>query len=98
MNWFSNFRNVKLILIVVAAIIAATSLFVSNSLVKDLKSEEEKKMQVWAAAMDYINRADENTDLSLVLEVSESRVSQLHTKALLKMRKKMGTYMDILMD
>lgn len=69
MNWFSNFRNVKLILIVVAAIIAATSLFVSNSLVKDLKSEEEKKMQVWAAAMDYINRADENTDLSLVLEV-----------------------------
>ena len=37
-------------------------------------------------------------EISLVLEVSESRVSQLHTKALLKMRKKMGTYMDILMD
>lgn len=37
-------------------------------------------------------------EISLVLEVSESRVSQLHTKALLKMRKKMGTYMDVLMD
>ena len=37
-------------------------------------------------------------EISLVLEVSESRVSQLHTKALLKMRKKMGAYMDILMD
>ena len=37
-------------------------------------------------------------EISLVLEVSESRVSQLHTKALLKMRKKMGTYMDILVD
>ena len=35
-------------------------------------------------------------EISLVLEVSESRVSQLHTKALLKMRKKMGAYMDIL--
>ena len=69
MSWFSNFRNVKLILIVVAAIIAATSLFVSNALVEDLKSEEKKKMQVWAGAMDYLNRADENTDLSLVLEV-----------------------------
>lgn len=32
-------------------------------------------------------------EISLVLEVSESRVSQLHTKALLKMRKKLGSYM-----
>ena len=37
-------------------------------------------------------------EISLVLEVSESRVSQLHTKALLKMRKKMGAYMDILVQ
>lgn len=35
-------------------------------------------------------------EISLVLEVSESRVSQLHTKALVKMRKKMGDYMEIL--
>ena len=34
-------------------------------------------------------------EISLVLEVSESRVSQLHTKALVKMRKKMGDYMGI---
>ena len=37
-------------------------------------------------------------EISLVLEVSESRVSQLHTKALLKMRKKIGQYMEILTD
>ena len=35
-------------------------------------------------------------EISMVLEVSESRVSQLHTKALAKMRKKMGDYMEIL--
>ena len=34
-------------------------------------------------------------EISFVLEVSESRVSQLHTKALLKMRKKMGEYMQL---
>ena len=34
-------------------------------------------------------------EISMVLEVSESRVSQLHTKALMKMRKKMGDYMEI---
>ena len=37
-------------------------------------------------------------EISKILEVSESRVSQLHTKALLKMKKKMGNYMEILVD
>lgn len=37
-------------------------------------------------------------EISRVLEVSESRISQLHTKALTKMRKKLGTYMNILTD
>ena len=35
-------------------------------------------------------------EISRVLEVSESRVSQLHTKALSKMQKTMGNYMGIL--
>ena len=37
-------------------------------------------------------------EISQVLEVTESRVSQLHTKALVKMRKKMGPYMNILTE
>lgn len=35
-------------------------------------------------------------EISLVLEVSESRVSQLHTKGLNKMKKVMGDYMGLL--
>ena len=35
-------------------------------------------------------------EISRILEVSESRVSQLHTKALSKMQKMMGPYMEIL--
>lgn len=35
-------------------------------------------------------------EISRVLEVSESRISQLHTKALQKMRTKMGNYIGIL--
>lgn len=35
-------------------------------------------------------------EISRVLEVSESRVSQLHTRALQKMKSKMGSYMGIL--
>ena len=35
-------------------------------------------------------------EISMVLEVSESRVSQLHTKAIAKLRKRMGNYLGIL--
>ena len=34
-------------------------------------------------------------EISNVLEVSESRISQLHTRALQKMKTKMGDYMEI---
>ena len=37
-------------------------------------------------------------EISNILEVSESRVSQLHTRALQKMKVKMGSYMGILSD
>lgn len=37
-------------------------------------------------------------EISYVLEVSESRVSQLHTKAIQKMRDKLGKYMGILLQ
>lgn len=37
-------------------------------------------------------------EISNILEVSESRISQLHTRALQKMRTKMGGYMGILKD
>lgn len=37
-------------------------------------------------------------EISSILEVSESRVSQLHTRALQKMKTKMGSYMGILTD
>ena len=34
-------------------------------------------------------------EISHILEVSESRISQLHTKGLMKMKKKLGDYMGI---
>ena len=37
-------------------------------------------------------------EISQILEVTESRISQLHTKALVKMKKKMGPYMNILTE
>lgn len=64
-----NIRNIKIILVVAAVIIAAASLVVSHYLVRDLAIEERNRMEVWAEAMRSLNTAEENTDLNLVLKV-----------------------------
>lgn len=69
MQWSNGFRHIKILLVVLAAGIAAVSLYVSHSLTSDLKAEELNKMKVWAEAMRSLNSADENTDLNLVLAV-----------------------------
>ncbi len=70
--------------------------------------EEEELKKVLAETMELLTEKERRVillyyyedltlkEISNILEVSESRVSQLHTKALLKMRKKMGNYMGIL--
>ncbi|MBR2192000.1 MAG: HAMP domain-containing histidine kinase [Bacteroidaceae bacterium] len=66
---FERIRNIKIILIVMAIIIAIASLLISNYLTHDLQVEEKNRMEVWAEAMRSLNSADENTDLNLVLKV-----------------------------
>ena len=69
MKFFEQIRNIKLILIAVAIVIAIMSLVTSNLLISDLQKEETNKMEVWAEAMRTLNQADEATDLNLVLKV-----------------------------
>ena len=69
MQWTDRIRQVKIILVVAAIVIAVASLMVSHFLVKDLQREERNKMETWAEALNALNNADENTDLSLVLNV-----------------------------
>ncbi len=70
--------------------------------------EKEELKQMLVAAIDSLTEKEKNVvtlyyyeemtlkEISLILEVSESRVSQLHTKALNKMKLKLGDYMGIL--
>ncbi len=69
MQWTDRIRQVKIILVVAAVLIAVASLFISQYLVRDLSIEERHKMEVWAEAMRSFSMADENTDLNLVLKV-----------------------------
>jgi hypothetical protein len=71
MQWTDRIRQVKIILVMAAVIIAVASLLVSHFLVRDLSVEERHRMEVWAQALHALNKADETTDLSLVLSVME---------------------------
>jgi len=64
-----------------------------QTLIKTLESltEKEKKVIVLYYYEDLTLK-----EISSILEVSESRISQLHTKALQKMRMKLGSNMDML--
>lgn len=57
----------------------------------DLLTEKEKKVILL-----YYYEELTLKEISKILEVSESRISQLHTKALGKMKNSMGAYMNIL--
>ena len=84
----------------------ATSRFESPE--ENIEKEELKK--VLTDALDELTEKEKKVillyyyedltlkEISSVLEVSESRISQLHTRALQKMKVKMGNYMGILTD
>lgn len=72
MTYLNQIKRVKVILICMAVVLSVVSLVVSHYLVRDLKTEEQNKMQTWAEAMRALGNADENTDMSLVLQVMNS--------------------------
>ena len=75
MKPFRNFKDIKYLLIVVAAVIAAASLFVSNGFVEKLKQEEKNKMQIWASSMGSLINAAVDEDVTLELQVLSSNTT-----------------------
>ena len=72
MQWTDRIRQIKIVLVIAAIVIAVVSLLVSHYLVRDLQREERNKMETWAEALQTLNNADETTDLALVLNVMQS--------------------------
>lgn len=75
MNWITQFSRTKIILVLLALVISTVFLVTSHALVKDLSEQERANMSIWAEAMRTLNHADENTDLTLVLQVLNSNSS-----------------------
>ena len=75
MQWTDRIRQVKILLVTMAVLIAVASLVASNFLTRDLYEEEHKKMEIWAEAMRTLNANDENSGMNLVLKVIEDNTT-----------------------
>ena len=69
MNIYSTKQRWKLFLAMLAICISLLSLFVTNYLVNELKEEERKKIEIWAAATKQLVSSNIQIDYSLALKV-----------------------------
>lgn len=72
MNIFRNRSNWQIFLFLFAILIGVGSLIYTQFLVRDLKAEERKKVEMWAAAIRLINSADSTQNLDFPFSIIEN--------------------------
>ena len=72
MNIYYHKNKWKFILIGFAMIIGMSSLFVTGTLVKELKKEERKKIELWADATKHLVSLSGEGDYSLAIKVDNA--------------------------
>jgi signal transduction histidine kinase len=72
LNIYWNRSRWKVFLFLFAILLGVGSLIYTQSLVKNLKSEERKKVQMWAEATRLINSADSTQNLEFLLSIIEN--------------------------
>ena len=69
MDIYSKQQKWKFALLGFAIIIGLSSLFITNQLVKQLKNEERKKIELWAQATKHLVSITGDGDYSLAIKV-----------------------------
>ena len=69
MDIYSKKQKWKFTLVGIAIIIGISSLFVTNTLVNELKTEERKKIELWAQATKHLLSITGEGDYSLAIKV-----------------------------
>lgn len=72
MNIFRNRNNWQIFLFLFAILIGVGSLIYTQFLVRSLKTEERKKVEMWAEATRLINSADSTQNLDFLLSIIEN--------------------------
>ena len=72
MNTYRNRSQWRIFLFLFAILIGIASLFYTQRLVRNLKAEERKKVEMWAEATRLINTADSTQNIEFLLSIIEN--------------------------
>ncbi|MGM0392063.1 MAG: sensor histidine kinase [Bacteroidota bacterium] len=73
---FSSERNLaRWFIIISSLLIVGLILWNTSIFFERLKNDERDKMQIWAAAQAFLDKADDNTDIELTLKILNSNTS-----------------------
>jgi signal transduction histidine kinase len=75
MDFYGKKNLWKFMLLVFAIFIGAATLFYTESFLKQLRQEEVKKVALWADAVNILQEADPETDLTLPIKIIESNTT-----------------------
>jgi predicted metal-dependent hydrolase len=82
MNLYSRKQQWKLALLLVAILIVFTSLWYTNHLVNDIKTDEKKKVRLWAEAVQKkAGLVKFTNDLFQKLQLEEMKKAELYALA-----------------
>lgn len=71
MDFYYRKNTWKLVFFLFAVAIGAATLWYTESFLKELRAEEEKKVNQWAMAMNEVSMADKEDELTLAVEILE---------------------------
>lgn len=72
---YDSRQLLKYLFIVAAVVIAITSVFVSDMLIKDLAREERRKIEVWAEATRVVTSEDPGLNMNLILQIIQGNTA-----------------------
>jgi signal transduction histidine kinase len=75
MDFYGRKNLWKFFLFLFAILIGLVTLFYTESFLRDLRNEEVKKVNQWANAMTFIQRADDQTNLALAIQIIQSNTT-----------------------
>jgi signal transduction histidine kinase len=72
---YTHKNSWKIVLLVIAVLIALATLWYTETFLKELRAEEQKRAQIWAEAVKVIANSADQMELSLALQVVEKNTT-----------------------
>lgn len=68
-SFYTRQKRTKLVLIIMAALIISASMYFSNQIVEEFRTEEQKKVELWIEAYKILSNTEITTNYDIILKI-----------------------------